>query len=72
MLGVEYRNGRGEEKFIYSALILKRNDILINIIPSQTMYGQKIYQGTNLVHGTIGKMSFFNNGLGILGFNLFV
>ena len=53
---VEYSNGRGEETFVSSTDILKCHDILINIIPSQKMYGQNIDLGDNLVHGTIGTM----------------
>ena len=40
MTGVEYKNGRGEDKFSSSAGILKRHDILINIIPSQKYMGR--------------------------------
>ena len=72
MTGVEYRNGRGEETFSSSAGIIKRHDILFNIIPSKKMYGQTIGLGGNIVHGTIGKMICCNNGLGILGVNIFV
>ena len=42
MTGVEYKNGRGEDKFSSSAGILKRHDILINIIPSQKCMGRKL------------------------------
>ena len=35
MTGVEEINRRGEYMFVYSAGILKRHDILINIIPSK-------------------------------------
>ena len=72
MTGVEYRNSRREETLKYSAGILKHHDILINIIPSQNMYGQTIDQSDNLVHGMIGTMSCCNNGLGSIGFHLFV
>ena len=57
MTGVEYRNGGGEEIFTSFVDILKCHDILINIIPSLDMYGQKSGRSANLVHGTIGTMS---------------
>ena len=71
-MGVEYRNGRGDYIFTSSTGILKRHDILINIITYQNICGHTIKQVANLVHGTIGKMSFCNNGLGRLGVDLFV
>ena len=58
MMGVEYRNWRGEETSAYSTDILKFHDILINIITSLKTYWQTIDQGANLVHCTIGAMSF--------------
>ena len=64
MTGVEYRNKRVEETFTSSVGILKRRDILINIIPSQKKYEQTIYRGANIVHGMIGTMSCYNIGLG--------
>ena len=72
MTGVEYSNRRVEYTFASYAGILKRHDILINLIPSQNNYGQAIDWGNNLVHGTIGTMSWCNNLLGSLRVNLFV
>ena len=43
--------------FISSTGILKRHDILINLIPYQKIDGQTIERGANLVHDTIGTMS---------------
>ena len=42
MTGVEYRNGIGEDNLASSAGILKRHDILINLIPSQKYMGRKL------------------------------
>ena len=56
MTGVEYRNRRGEETFVSTTGILKQHDILINLIPSQKMYGQMIDRGANILHDTIGTM----------------
>ena len=67
MTGVEYSNRRGEETFTSSAGILKHHDILINTILSKKLYIQTIDQGDNLVHGTIGMVSFCNNCLESLG-----
>ena len=58
--------------FISSTGILKRHDILINLIPYQKMDGQTIERGANLVHDTIGTMSCYNNGIDTLGVGLFV
>ena len=69
---VEYSNGKGEDAFAYFVGILKCQYILINIIPSQTMHGETIGQGINIVHGVIGTMICCNNGLVSLGANLFV
>ena len=52
--------------------ILKRHDILINIIPYQTIYEQTIGLGANLVHDMIGTISCYNNGIGSLRVNIFV
>ena len=58
--------------FTFSAGILKHHDILINIINSKHMYRHMIDQSDNLVDGIIGMMGCCNNGLGSLGFNIFV
>ena len=58
--------------FESSTGIFKCHDILIKIIPYQKMYGQIVDQGANLLHGTIGMMNCYNNGLGSPVVNLFL
>ena len=58
--------------FAFSAGIIKLQDTLINLIPSQKMHGHNIEQGANLVHEKIGAMSFCNNSLVSLEVNVFV
>ena len=72
MKGEEYRNGRGYEMFISSTGILKPHYILNNLIPYQKMDGQTIVRGANIVHGTIGTMICYNNGLDTLGVGIFI
>ena len=72
MMGVEYSNRGVEEKSASSTGILKRHDILINIITSQKMYEQTIYRGANILHGMIGMMSFCNTGIVSLRVDLFI
>ena len=52
--------------------IHKRHDSLINIIPSQNIYGETIDQGDNLVQGMIGMMSCCNNFPVCLGVDHFL
>ena len=63
---------RGDETLTSSGGILKRHDILINLIPSQKMYGQTIEEGNNIVHGIIGTTIYCNIGLVSLGVNMFL
>ena len=71
-MGLEYSNERGEEMFPYSSGVIKRYNILINLITPQNMYDQNIDQVENLVHGMIGTTCCCNNGLDSLGVDIFI